>query len=193
MNLISIVVFAGILVLLGQGIFAVMIWWRRKHLSYLLQVERTQRSFAEVRNNLVSMALKKEIGADSETFNFIYFLTTLFMRRPDQYGSLSMLIAHVSLQKAKVVEDSELIKESKSWSPEIKAVFKASADAMGNIVFDYSQLFRLLLWLERRKEPSLTPHQVLNRLSVQNAEAERRKLDQEVKQTQSEMYRMCSV
>lgn len=167
-------------------------WRRRRRIEHLLRVERTQSHFAVARNDLVQLALSRELDANSATFRFLYFLNTCFMRRPDSYPAFSALLLHRILKgDGSQRPDPQLMEESGNWTPAIRSVVKASADAMNNIVFDYSLLMRLVRYLERRSNPHFTSTQVVRKFvsAIQKKEAPA----SDMRRTQKAMYDLCQV
>lgn len=167
-------------------------WRRRRRIEHLLRVERTQSYFAAARNDLVQLALSRELDANSATFRFLYFLNTSFMRRPDSYPAFSAMLLHQILKDdGSQRPDPQLMKESEDWTPAIRNVVKASADAMNNIVLDYSLPMRLVRYLEKRSNPHFTSTQVVRKFAsvIQKKEAPA----SDVRQTQKVMYDLCQV
>lgn len=191
MNALTVFVIVSALVSVNELVSGLISRRRRKRIEHLLRIERSQSHFAIARNDLVQLALNRELDANSATFRFLYFLNTGFMRRPDAYQSISAaLLQRILTDDGSQRPDPQLMKESASWTPAIKHVVRASADAMNNIVFDYALPMRLMLRLEKRINPQSTSTQLANKL-MSAMRAKRAAAD--VRKTQKVMYDLCQV
>jgi len=168
-------------------IVGILTWRHTRQLRHKLRVERTLQLFAEARNQLTKLALEEKIDANSKVFQQLYIMTTYIMRRPDAYPQISLMLQYSFSQENESEKDLSWYDESKTWSPEVKEVVKASADALGSLILNYSFLVRWIYRVEKRSNPTASPRRILSILSP-----EKDAVVKEIRQTQNEMYRLCS-
>jgi hypothetical protein len=187
MSALDFIVILLVLWAIKEFIVGIFTWRRTRQLRHKLRVERTLHHFAEVRNQLTQLALERKIDAHSQTFQQLYTINTYIMRRPDAYPQISSMLQYLIMNREAERSDS-LSAESKNWSPEMKEVVKASADALGYLILNYSFFARLIYRLEKWINPSTAPRHILRVLSP-----EKDPVVKEIRQTQKEMYRLCAI
>ena len=148
--------------------------------------ERTRRQFAEARNALMNLAIAKDVDVNSLSFRFFYYINTAFMRRPDQYREISIVLVNLFLNQHDSSSGEELLAESRHWSPSFKSVVRLTAGALGYVVLDYSWSVRLMFRLEKRMDPESTPFRMLKRIAEH-----KEKPIVEIQETQAAMYRLA--
>lgn len=184
-----------VFVLILWGIREIIIgFWtghRNRSLRKLIRIERTQQHFAEARNDLMRLALDREIDIRSETFGSLYRINTLVMRFPDAYPELSAVLKHLVLTTP--TNSDGLPEESKHWSPSICRVVKETADAMDYIILEYSRVFRFWYWVNKKADPTITPIRLLRRIAqgLEERESRNNPIVSEIRETQRKMHSLC--
>jgi len=182
----------GFLVLLCIGrnlVLGTLAWKDRIKAKQIRNKERTRRQFSEARNSLVELAIARDIDIRSMSFRFFYHINTAFIRRPDQYRAISKLLVSLFLNQHDSSSGEELLAESKSWSPAVKSVVRATADALGYVVIDYSATLRFMFRLEKRLDPKSTPFHMLS--NVRQSMIKRQESIAEIAEAREAMYQMA--
>ncbi len=185
----SIIALVLVLWAIRELIVGTWAWIDTRKVRHERNVERTRRQFAEARNHLFRLMLEHKVNVDSVSFKHFYQINTAFMRRPDQYREISAAVAYLFLKMPDSPPSQEMLDESKDWSPEFKQVVRATADAMGYLLLDYSLFIRLMFYSEKRHDPDSTPVRMLRKLA---AKVERERPVVQIRQTQKAMYSMAA-
>jgi hypothetical protein len=135
--------FIAVLWIVRELILGLWAWRKARRFDHVLKVERTRGQFAVVRNRLSGLAAHGKIKPDSATYERLYLLNTVFMRSPDRYPELGKALRQAIFGSQPVRPNAELLQESKSWSPEVRDLVRQTADAMQQVLIDYSWFFRL--------------------------------------------------
>jgi len=133
---------------IGGGVIALifLVWvfykcgmmvWRRYTMSRL-RSERSageiQATFAEIRNDLMRAVWRREIDARSETFRFVYVMTTMAMRHTDRRLELSLWYLE-SLEDEYESREEKLEIEREEWSEEMERIAARTVRAMNELFF----------------------------------------------------------
>ncbi|MGH9766706.1 MAG: hypothetical protein ACREAB_04660, partial [Blastocatellia bacterium] len=168
---------------------------KRRRIRHKIRVEITQRHFAEARNALMELVLKGELDPRSATFQRLYYLNTHIMRRPDQYQEISQVLKRTISRGHKDDLSDPLLKETHAWTLGIKKAVLATADAMRQLIFNYSWLLRTLFRLQDRFKVPVVPilqgcSDVLERLIVraQSVEEKKHPFLSDIRETRTKMY-----
>jgi hypothetical protein len=104
------------------------------------------------------------LDANSATFKQFYFVNTVFMRSPDRYPELAVALHQAFLGNRlgtnKARPNLQLMRESKTWSPEVQQVVIHTADALQQVLVDYSFFCRL--YFKGAEEKAKFEHKHLN-------------------------------
>lgn len=190
MTAISILALIFVLWAIREVVIGVLAWLDSRKIRHERNSERTRRQFAEARNRLVKLAVDRRVDVNSASFKYFYQINTAFMRRPDQYREISAAVAYSFLKPdSDSPSDEELLREAKDWSPEFKKVVRATADAMGYLLLDYSFFLRLMFRMEKKHDPHSHPFKMMRRFA---AKVEKEKPVIQIRQTQRAMYTMAA-
>lgn len=175
---------------------------RISNLNRVIRIERSQTAFAEARFALMRLVVDDKIDPHSKTFGFLYFINTLFMRRPDKYMEMKEAIKgkpgmgeylRQELNSTMESEQKYLPAERTQWTNEVRDVMKRTADAMDNVLWDYSLRWRIFVYLAQHPGVRKTVEWILRGLS-DNIVASQEKKDPVVRQirlAQKAMYRLA--
>ena len=191
MNAVTLIVVIAVLWVLRELIVGYYVRRSRRKYREEYRTERAQSHFAAARNDLMRLAIAGEIDVDSASFRRFYFINTALMRRPDQYPQFSQAITRMILDSRGLEPDEELVRESKRWTREFRAVVTATANALDYILLDYSRLVRLMFRMEKIQDPESNPSRMLTKLAKKLEEKERTISD--IRRTQKAMHRMASI
>ena len=144
----NIIILALLLIFLREVVIILLAWRKIVTLEEKQRIECTTRRFAKARAHLMDLAVQGIISTDSYTFQSLYTINTFVMRRPDQYAEISALLFRVILTGENSKDPDPLTQESVTWTPEIKAVMRETAEAIGIIILDHSFLLKWVLRLE---------------------------------------------
>lgn len=186
----SLLVLVAILYAVGECLVAVYTWWRTLDIRFRRSAEETQRHFAQARNQLMESAVTGELSVDSPVFKLFYAINTALMRRPDQYEEISKAIAPVLVLEKTPGNAEAFRNEMQKLSPEALNAVRATADALGHLVVDYSFLLRNAFRLFRHSNPDLTQMEWI--VELRDAASPRRKsdLEDQIDRAQKDIYRL---
>ena len=184
---------ALLLLALKELITSFVIRRKRKEITHKFRVECTQRHFAEARNQLMQLVIEGKLAANSDTFKNLYGLHTGIMRRPDYYPEISHVLAYNFLKGHDGEVNDGILRECKQWTPEIKQVVIATADAMSYLITNHSFLFRALYWFEKKLHPNATPTTLMQKLTLRAEKVPVKKdpVVKEIRRTQVAMYQLA--
>jgi hypothetical protein len=151
LELIAWLTFVAVLWILRELLLGLWAWRKARRFDHLRKVERTRAQFAIIRNRLAKLTIQDRLNPCSVTFNRLYLVNTVFMRSPDSYPELCQALHATILTSKKQSPSPALLKESKTWSPEVRQVVIHTADAMQQVLIDYSWLFRVYFSIARQK------------------------------------------
>jgi hypothetical protein len=122
-------------------------------MAHLVRVDRTQTNFAEVRGDLIQLALNHELDVRSTTFRLLYNLTTAIMRRPDEYTAISAALRVTFLNHMGQDVRSELTQESDDWGQGVRDVFIKLSESLDYIIFNHDLVWRTIIRHRRWLKP----------------------------------------
>ena len=147
----STIVFCSIL--LGLAAMELVRAWLvrkgRRRYRHAADVERTRGRFAELRSQLLNLALSGRLGWDTATFKTLYTFYTFVMRRPDQYVQIGDRLWRLVVEHEEGMP-SPLEDEASNWGIEVKTLVSATAEGLNLLMTEYSPWRRRIAWIERR-------------------------------------------
>lgn len=135
--------FAAILWMVRELLLGLWAWRKARQYIHVRKVERTRGQFASIRNELSRIVANNGLGANSGTFKRLYLVNTVFMRSPDRYPELCDVLHQALLEQRNLRPSQELLRESKTWRPEVQQLVIHTADAMQQVLVDYSFFCRV--------------------------------------------------
>jgi|GEM_PF-3152636 len=135
------IAFAATLWIFRELLLGLWAWRKARRYQHVLKVERTRGQFAIIRNRLAALTIGDRLDPRSVTFNRLYLVNTVFMRSPDRYPALSQVVHQAIMDSKNQRASPALWRESKSWSPEVRQLVIQTADAMQQVLMDYSWIF----------------------------------------------------
>lgn len=152
----------------------------------LYKIEEARASFAHSRDELMKLVINRNLDEKSTLFKHLYYINTVYLRRPDEYGKLSEWLAY-SLLNPKQNNIQRIKSETKNISPEIQNVFRLTSESIGRIVVDNSFVFNLLMKYIKMKEKDFSYEHfitLLHKIGLMNWE-EKIKAEKAKKETQT--------
>ncbi len=166
------------------------------NLRRMLRTKRTQAPFAMNRNTLMRMSLEDKIDPNSQTFQILYELNTTMMRFYEYHPEISARLEHLLSTMKENNAQNPLLAEIPTWTPEIAQLVRETSDAIGNVVIEYSLLWR---WHYKRmlaQNPQLRPSMVIRHIRSFREELEREerksKAEKVLKETQKALNNLSS-
>ena len=162
--------------------------------EHLRKIEQTQGNFAEVRNELMRLAVSGEANARTDTFREIYQLNTAFMRRPDEYVDMSNALRRFMMSNEETPSGKTAIeRESGQIDDATKKVALMTADALSHIVVDYSFILRNGYRYIRRSDPGLTKTEFVREISrdLRKPKVQQKRFERDINLAQSRLRQMA--
>ncbi|TGM95602.1 hypothetical protein [Leptospira dzoumogneensis] len=125
---------------------------------HLIRVEKTREYFSNIRESLLHLMKNETVHPDNNLFQVIYSVSTMIMRRPDQYAELSDYLV-VSFINTKVEEKQ---KSNKAEIPkELRSLLFKTAEGLYKIIIEYSAILRVLFQISNTLK-QITPLEFLS-------------------------------
>ena len=142
------------LTLIGLGLSASWIitgffrFRRAQRMRHKRCAEQIRSQAGEARTQLVWLALRGKVSAESSSFRSLYFLQTLLLRRDDQYGELwHAFYAGVTQIPS---QETDFASESSAWPKEMHVIARLTAEAIRLLLIEYSVGLRWGAWFLSR-------------------------------------------
>ncbi|MCA1623181.1 MAG: hypothetical protein LC768_07115 [Acidobacteria bacterium] len=155
MNTITFIVFIILLAALYHFVIGTITGFRVRKLRQVIYRERTQSSFALVRNELMRLARAEKISVRSETFAIFYELNTIGMRNPDRYHLLSLAL-HQALGNLNLNDNTKTTKtelDNEMWGASMETLLNLQIQALSSLLIFHSTLYRLSLTVAKVSIP----------------------------------------
>lgn len=142
--------------------------------EHLIRAEKTREYFSSIRESLLQLMRDETVHPDHHLFQVIYSVSTMIMRRPDQYSELSDYLV-VSFINTKVDQKRSIKKEQ--IPNELKSLLFKTADGLYRVIIEYSFVLRILFHVSNTLK-RITPLEFLSPIFKQVRE---KIFEQEVK------------
>lgn len=166
-------IFAALAFIASQLVLAAIAARDARNFRRMAKFERIRTKFAAARGELIWLAAESELSPSSVTFQHLYTVQTMMMRRFDAYPNMSRSF-WTQMFDGKIKAEARLHKEVPSWSMGTRRVAEKTADALRHVwigcmpfgtllalvrratAFAGASLFRSLVsWLSRYAPPGM--------------------------------------
>ena len=125
---------------------------QRKYYHLLYRAEKTKSFFAIARNEMMKMVLNNQVDSKKELFKKLYTVNTFIMRSPDEYSKISSMLREGFLD----LHNNQNEATFTNLNEYEKKAAKLTADALGNIIIEYSLPLRFCYKLFKRSNKDIS-------------------------------------